>query len=301
MQPAAAATTYSQYTLWGENSVHVGFETTITGMVGARHDRPKSPNPSKALIMAGGGTVINGDARIGDNTAPLGNVQIGNKAQLNGTLSYANGLSMTPSALVQNKIHGPADLPQGPIPTQWPAPGPSVMCPQGGQAFALGQRVFDLSPGVHYKEIHVASGQATIKFHGAGDYFIYGISTATTKLTYDIGAGSIRVFVCQFVIGKAINGPDPIQNANHIYWEVNGTPTNAGSPDNVFEFTNGHWVGDVVAPHGGIHYGSGSSGSASMSGHFWAEHIDLEHGVQVSSPAPEPPTTTPTTSTTIHT
>src|SRR4029077_8345672 len=89
LQPAAATTTYSQYTLWGENSIHVGFETTITGMVGARHDRPKSPNGSKALTLGGGGVVLNGDARIGDSSAPKGTVQIGNKAKLNGTLYYA--------------------------------------------------------------------------------------------------------------------------------------------------------------------------------------------------------------------
>jgi hypothetical protein len=294
IQPAAATTTYSQYTLWGENSVHVGFETSITGMVGARHDRPKGPNASRALTMAGGGTVINGDVRIGDNSAPLGNVQIGNMAKINGTLYYANNMTKTPTGYVQNAVHGPADLPSGPIPTLWPAPGPSATCAQGGEQFPEGTTDFELTAGHQYGAIH--AGRSKITFNGAGDYFIDSVSVSTITFKYNIGNGNIRVFVCQGVEGATILGPPPAQNANHIYWEVNGTPPGTGTTGNIFEFSNGPWVGDVVAPNGGIHYGSGGSGSASMSGHFWAEHIDLEHGLHVSSPPPEPPTTTTSSS-----
>jgi hypothetical protein len=296
LQPAAATTTYSQYTLWGENSIHVGFESTINGMVGARHDRPKSPNGSKALTLGGGGVVLNGDARIGDNSAPKGTVQVGNKAKLNGTLYYANSYTKTPSGFIQNAVHGPADLPTTPIPTQWPAPGPAAMCAQGGEQFPPKTTDFQLTAGHHYSSIH--AGKSKITFNGAGDYFIYNIAVSNVNFNYNIGTGKIRVFVCADVTAATITSPIPAQNANHIYWEVNGTPTTKGATGNVFTIANGPWVGDVVAPHGGIHYGSGGSGSASMSGHFWAEHIDLEHGIQVSTPAPEVvPTTTTSTST----
>jgi len=236
--------------------------------------------------------------RIGDNTTPKGNVQIGNKAKINGTLYYANNIHIAPSGFVQNSVHGPADLPSAGIPTQWPAPGPSVMCPQGGEQFPARTTDFQLQAGHHYSSIH--AGKSKITFHGAGDYFIDSIDIGSVKLTYDFSnTDHIRVFVCEGVHGSTITSPAPSMNANHIYWEVNGTPPGTGATGNIFEFSGGPWVGDVVAPHGGIHYGSGGA-QGSMSGHFWAEHIDLEHGLHVSSPAPEPPAATTTTST-IHT
>src|SRR5262249_60034184 len=51
---------------------------------------------------------------------------------------------------------------------------------------------------------------------------------------------------------------------------------------------NSAWVGDVFAPNGGIHIGSGGS-VASVDGHLVAgQVVDIEHGVVGQAPGREP-------------
>src|SRR5690349_3136291 len=54
----------TDYTVFGTTSVHIGFESTVTGLVGSVNNRvAPAPNPSEALHLSGGAHIV-GDARI---------------------------------------------------------------------------------------------------------------------------------------------------------------------------------------------------------------------------------------------
>src|SRR3954447_17526169 len=60
-----APQSYTDYVMFAEAGLHVGFETQITGNIGARLNRTKSPGADVALRMGGGGTVLVGNAYVG--------------------------------------------------------------------------------------------------------------------------------------------------------------------------------------------------------------------------------------------
>ena len=136
----------------------------------------------------------------------------------------------------------------------------------------------DLSPGT-YGNIVARTG-ATITFKASDDYFIDKLTSGAAKLNFaTTGAAKVRVSVCdevEFSGRVTFTGNKPTK-PSHFLVEAWGS---GGTDGDTFEVSNGQWVGDVVLPRGGWHYGSGSSGDARIDGYVWAEHIDLEHNVQ---------------------
>src|SRR4029079_13561179 len=179
------------------------------------------------------------------------------------------------------------NLPPQTVPSQWPTSGAfgpaSTYCASAhatNPAFQGNQNDITLAPGTN-GPIAVSGGTA-FHFPTPGDYFVDSISTGNGN-TIDAVAG-VRLFVC----GKV------------DFNKINGTPTNATyietqftDSEDALAVSAGTWVGDMIAPNGGIHYGAvGSQGA--IVGHVWAKWVDIEHSVDISVPN----TTTTTTSST---
>src|SRR5215471_6059324 len=82
----AAGPPLSAYTVFGEDGVVIGFESTVKGLVGARNNDPAANNNA---IKVNTKSVIDGDARSG------GNVALANNASITGTLFRPAGTTLT--------------------------------------------------------------------------------------------------------------------------------------------------------------------------------------------------------------
>jgi hypothetical protein len=294
---ASAGPSIDNFVVFGQNGVHVGFDTEITGLVGAQHDRTENPNPHEALRMQGG-SLIKGDALIGQN------VTLENSTHIAGTLTYPGPpagnavLTLPLKAKIDAITTAVPSLPA--IPSYWPAGKncgtanrrPTIDGTANGKAKANAR--ITLAPGA-YGTISGGAG-ATLEFAASGDYFIKDVDMANVKLEYD--ALPVHIFVChKFQTAHVLDIKPASLKSSDVYVEVRGDapfPTDA----NAFEISGGTWIGDVVVPTSGIHAGSGG-GQMSMTGHFWADHVDFEHHVLVRAASsfvpPTPPTTAPGT------
>ncbi len=283
---ASATTTYDQYEVFGTNSVHIGFESTVTGLVGSVNNRvAPAPNPSEALHLSGGAHIV-GDARI------VQDVDLQNQTGISGTVTYAGTLTKQATSTIGTINHvanaAAVDLPSGPIPTEWPNAAQYCATNHTPDIIDGNSSTITLTPG-NWGDIK-AGGTSTLNFNGAGDYYVDNIDFGS-GVTINFTKG-MRLFVCAKVeLGKITSTNQAGYVPSDVYTEVAGIP--APSDTNGFEVDTGPWVGDIVTPTTGIHYGSGGSGSSSILGHLWGEHIDLEHSVEVSSP--QETTTTSTT------
>jgi hypothetical protein len=279
---AGATTTYSDYLIWGENGVQVGHDSVVNGLVGARNNRTAMPSPHESVNLTGGAKVF-GTVRAGADVAMANSTHID-------TLLYEGTLSKQSSATVTSENHvADADLPTGPIPSQWPGAAAHCAVNHTPDINNANGTTINLTPGV-WGTVHAGSN-TTLNLNGAGDYLIDELDTGRVTFNYPSG---VRLFVCtKFALGNIVNTAGGAIPANSIYTEVFGF----GDDGHGFEVDNGQWHGDIVVPTGGVHYGSGGSGNAGIKGHVWAENVDLEHAVQVTIPT----TTTTTTSTTAPT
>lgn len=294
---ASAGPSIDNFVVFGENGVHVGFETQITGLVGAHHNRTQLPNPHEALRMQGG-SVIFGDALIGQDAT------LENSTRITGTLTLpippAGNSVLTNNGSIANVVAAVPSLPT--IQSYWPAGKncgtvdrkPTGNGLVGGVSMPAGKII--LTPGA-YGTVSGAAG-ATLEFAAAGDYFIKDVTMRNVHVKYD--ATPVHIFVChKFQTAKILSESPSNLKSSDVYVEVRGDapiPTDK----NGWEITGGKWIGDVVVPTLGIHPGSGGS-QTSMIGHFWADHLDFEHHVLVSAPNPfVPPVTTSTSTTTFN-
>src|SRR4029077_4561944 len=101
----------------------------------------------------------------------------------------------------------------------------------------------------------------------------------------------VRLFICGRLVTDKFTNLTP---NSHTYMESQA-PSNNNPDGHGIEFApGGPGSGDIVVPHAGFHIGSGGSSGNSVDGHIWAENVDLEHAVNVTTPS----TTTTTTSST---
>jgi hypothetical protein len=287
---------YTDYVMFAEAGLHVGFETQITGNIGARANRVKTPSPDVALRMGGGGTVLVGNAYVGQD------VNLGNKSKITGSLVYKNKITKAATATYGSLTKADPGLPAGPMPSLWPTSGPSSRAQFCGSTQYPGlitksnSQKITLTPGLHGK--YQVGATTKLTFNGAGDYFLQGLKSGSIQFTFNTNGGAVRLFVCDEVELGVVSMPTNFTDPSKFLTEVWGT---GGTDTNSFEATNGTWTGDVIVPRGGWHYGSGGAGSANIHGYVWAEHIDLEHHVIVHREETTPPagmtttTTTPTT------
>ncbi len=178
MNPAGAGpqpNDISQFTVFGTNSVHIGFESTVTGLVGSINNREGVSNPSEALHLSGGALLI-GDARI------VQDVNLQNETGITGSVTYAGTLQQSANSSIGhiNKVANAAavDLPSGPIPTEWPNASQYCATNHTPDINNANGTTVTLTPGT-WGDIK-AGGQTTLNFNGAGDYYLDNL---------DIGSG----------------------------------------------------------------------------------------------------------------
>jgi len=282
--PAGATTTYSDYAVFGTNGVMIGVGSEVIGLVGAAANNNKPPKtypsqPDAALTM-NGTAQITGDARINGDVTVANNVTItGTLHRLDtGTLTTGSGFSVGADDPTPN-----VDLPSGTLSqqSQWPG-GLASNCPTGGTDHTGLPNGFSLplTPG-SYGDIQ-GGGGGTITFTLAGNYFLDSLS-AGNGLKVVASVPGVHVFVCEDVIAGSIDSLPLSIKPGQFTWEVAGNGVTAGT--NAFDAGGGtNWIGNLLVPTRGMHFGSGSGGSDTWYGYMWADHVDIEHGSVTTKP-----------------
>jgi len=265
----------SAYTVYGENGVTIGVDSTIRGLVGARFNQPGSGGV--ALRMNGGAQIINdpsvpaiGDARIGAN------VRMDNNTLIQGTLYRTVGSTFqkAASATVGAEVLGDPELPTLPAPA--PTPGG---CPNNAPDDAGANNQTRTPAPSSINGDWVFGSNFTLNLNVPGATYTFNSLKAANGVTINAAPG-VELFVCDNVtFGKTqvlpttLTGPD-------FQVQILGTDIR-----NALRLGGGsHWIGDVYTPNGGIHIGSGGS-TASFVGRFHAGGIvDIEHGVNGVGP-----------------
>lgn len=267
----AAGPTIDQYTIFGENGVVIGFDSDIVGLVGARNNDPVVG----AAVRLQGLSTADGDVRSG------GDVNLQNNASISGTVFRAPGTTLTlnSGSSVGTDTVGDPMLPA--------LPPPAVFtCPTGGADLTGGNNEARVITPGSYGVIDFGGG-FDLTLNGAGDYFVQGINAGNNS-TLTVTQPGTRLFVCDAATWGSVNvtasGDDPCG----FYLETHGVGANA-----FLAGGNSNWVGNVYAPFGEIHIGSGGS-VGSFVGQFFANMIDIEHSIAGSStncvnPPPPPP------------
>jgi hypothetical protein len=284
---AAAATTYSDYVVFGTHGVMIGGGSQVVGMVGARFNNDDNGNvppppvypqqPDPALNMAGGSKIL-GTANIGEagSSADVSAANGVTITQLYYVDQFNSGSGFTGTATQQP---GGTDLPVGTLlgESVWPG-GFGTGCPTGGTDYTSLGNGFDLTltPG-SYGEIQGGGGPGTnLIFDGAGDYYIDRLQAAN-GLQFVLTEPGVRLFVCEEIkTGSGIDVlPTTLLPADFIV-EVYGLGIAAGT--NAFASGGGNWIGNLLVPTRGVHYGNGTE-SGTWKGYMWADHIDIEHSL----------------------
>jgi hypothetical protein len=287
------SSSYDYYAVFGIHGVQVGHDTQITGNVGAVFDRTESPSPHESVNMAGGADIIGGEVRAGQAFT------MANETSVDKDVWWVTSITTQATSTIGGVIHhansaAEESLPTGGVPSQWPdaatycATDHSNTPGSHGDVSFAGQpngHEIDLTPGI-WGAVDAGSN-TTLKFNGAGDYFLDELDLGSVSITYPAG---VRLFGCDHIeFGSITSTP-----TESIYTEVNGTDN-----ENALRISGGDWNGDMIVPNGSIHYGAGGS-VGTIKGHMWAKWVDLEHGLHISAPQ-ESTTTTTSTSTTIPT
>lgn len=259
---SAAGPALSEYTIFGENGVVIGFDSDIVGLVGGRNEDPVTGN----AVRLNGKATVDGDVRSG------GDVNLQNQASVSGKVIHPAGTTLTlnsGSSVGANIVDDPM-LPTLP-------PNNPFACPTGGANDSGGNneaRV--LTPG-SYGALNFG-GAFSLTLNGAGDYFFDSINAGNGS-TITVTQPMTRVFVC---------GPVRFGSVNVTLLTQSNSPCDfyletKASGDNAVQFGgNSNWVGDVFAPNGEIHIGSGGS-VGSFIGRFFSNQVDVEHSIQGGS------------------
>jgi hypothetical protein len=277
MTPAAAGPpppTLNQYVILGTDGVTIGVGSTVIGLVG---DSNNNPINNLALRMNGQAQIIGdpsksvvGDARIGGNT------RLDNNAHIEGTLTHPAGTTVMlgVGSTIGPEVVGDPMLPALPAPT--PIPGG---CPIAAPDLSGGNGATKAPAPGSTNGNWSFGGNFTLNLSAPGNYYFNSISTGNGAVVNAVPG--VHVFVCNTVTFGSVNVlPATLTNTDFTL-EAQGTDHH----NTVRAGGGSQWIGDVFAPNGGIHIGSGGS-TASVLGHLWAGgQVDIEHGVVVKSEA----------------
>lgn len=258
----AAGPPLSQYTIFGENGVIIGFDSDIVGLVGGRNNDPVAGNTA---VRLNGKATVTGDVRSG------GNVNLQNQASISGTVFRPAGTTLV---LNSGSSVGTDAFPVDPMLPTLP-PSSAFACPTGGAPLSGGNnQALALTPG-SYGAINYGGGFA-LTLNGSGSYFIDSINAGNGS-TLIITSPNTKVFVCGPARWGSVNVTTPLQSPCTFSLETKA------SGDNAFlAGGNSNWVGDVLAPNGEIHIGSGGS-VGSFIGRFFSNVVDIEHSIAGSA------------------
>lgn len=255
---SAAGPLLQEYTIYGENGVVIGFDSDIVGLVGARNEDPVTGN----AVRLQGRATVDGDVRSG------GDVNLQNQASVSGSVIHPPGTTLTlnSGSSVGTNVIGDPMLPTLP-------PNTPFTCPTGGPNDTPGtnNQVRVLTPGV-YGNLQFG-GNFNLTLNGAGDYFFQSI-TAGNGSTLTVTSPGTRVYVCGPVrFGSVQVTVAPNGSPCDFYLETKAAGDNA-----VQLGGNSNWIGDIFAPNGEIHIGSGGS-VGSFLGRFFSNQVDVEHSI----------------------
>jgi hypothetical protein len=294
--PASATTTYSDYVVFGAHGVFIGAGSTVIGMVGAANNNAGTyPSQPDEALGLNGGAEITGDSRVGGDVDMANSTALDSELYREGSLTIGSGSTIGGAALSAGTYPGAspnahdhfvadADLPSQTLLQQsvWPG-GLGSNCPTGGpdESFASNGQSITLTPG-NWGEVKAGS-TSTLTFNGAGNYFINRIQFGG-GLTIKATPGA-HVFVCGDVTlaggTTAPLAPAVSLTPGQFTWEVAGIGVTAGT--NAFTGTGFNWIGNVLVPTRGIHFGTGGGGAMWL-GYMWGDHVDIEHGVITTKP-----------------
>lgn len=259
---AAAGPLLAEYTIFGENGVVIGFDSDIVGLVGARNEDPVTGD----AVRLQGKSTVDGDVRSG------GDVNLQNQASVSGAVIHPAGTTLTLNngSSVGTNVIGDPMLPTLP-------PNTVFACPTGGADVSGGNgQAQVLTPG-SYGDLSFG-GTFSLTLDGAGNYFFDSI-TAGNGSTLTVTQPGTKVYVCGPVRFGSVNVTLQTQGQSpcDFYLETKAAGDNA-----VQLGGNSNWIGDVFAPNGEIHIGSGGS-VGSFIGRFFSNAVDIEHSIQGGS------------------
>src|SRR5262249_21649710 len=119
-------------------------------------------------------------------------------------------------------------------------------------------------------------GMFDLTLDGAGDYFFDSINAGNGS-TLTVTQPGTRVFVCGAAVWGSVDVTTPHASPCTFSIEVH-----ASGADALQAGGNSHWIGDVFAPFGEIHIGSGGS-VGSFVGRFFSNMVDIEHSISGSA------------------
>lgn len=256
---SAAGPLLSEYTIFGENGVVIGFDSDIVGLVGGRNNDPAAGNTA---VRLNGKATVDGDVRSG------GNVNLQNQASISGTVFRPAGTTLV---LNSGSSVGTDAFPVDPMLPTLP-PGKVFACPTGGANISGGNNEppLVLGPG-SYGAVNFGAGFDLV-LSGAGDYFFDSINGGNGS-TITVTQPGTKVYVCGSATWGSVNVTTNQQSPCDFYLETKA------SGDNAFQAGgNSNWVGDVFAPNGEIHIGSGGS-VGSFIGRLFSNVVDIEHSI----------------------
>jgi len=254
----AAGPPLGDYTIFGENGVVIGFDSDIVGLVGGRNNDPAAGNTA---VRLNGRATVNGDVRSG------GNVNLQNQASVSGTVFRPAGTTLVlnfGASVGTNAFPVDPMLPVLPPPTAY-------ACPTGGAPLSGGNnQALVLGPG-SYGAVSYGGGFA-LTLSGTGNYYFDSINAGNGS-TITVTHPGTKVFVCGPARWGSVNVTTSQQSPCDFYLETRA------SGDNAFlAGGNSNWIGDVFAPNGEIHIGSGGS-VGSFIGRFFSNVVDIEHSI----------------------
>lgn len=282
---AEAQVTAKDYCAYADDLLFIGKDSVVNGDVA-----------SNGHVELKGGAGVNGDVHAGAGVGTATNVNIvgsifdiglvtlasktvvskdihnngdtkstGNYVQVLGTITHPAGTLLSFNALSSfgAEVIGvpqPPVLPGLPTPTVFPAftgpdnPSPNLTPGNYGNVVFPKTSNITFQPGVYYfKSLEIGSG-SEITFAGPVTVNVVGDMILRKTIT---------------TVSLAATPTDP-----KVQVEVHGNFTQEGA---------GSWVGNVFAPFGRIHVGSGGSVN-SWFGLMHAVEIDIEHSVAVACP-----------------
>jgi hypothetical protein len=270
--PMADAANIYDFGIYAVNQVVIGGSTTV-----GSPSQPVLVGAGNMIVGVGdatlaGGSTLYGDLRAGDD------VQLNNNVTVSGTITNPGSFSAGSGTTYAAHIVAMPDLPTLPSASVFSHGVTSQSVANGG--------TLNLAPG-SWNDITFGGG-GTLNLT-AGDYYLNSLiagNSLTINVNFGVG-GDLRIFVTDaFSVGGTLamnlTGTGSYEN---VFVETHHVGLNA------FRIGGGggtNWSGNVFTPNGDIHLGSGSS-QGFVEGYLWAGGtVDLEHGLDVQPPVPEP-------------
>jgi hypothetical protein len=256
--------------IYAQNNVMIGVGS-IVGVSGK-----SSLVGAGTMVVGVGDATLNGTAGIYGSLRAGDDVSMGNNTFITGSVTNPGTFTTGSGVVIGSHVTAMPDLPTLPAATVFSDGTIDMSVGNGG--------VMNLAPGL-WDDITLG-GAATLNLT-AGDYYLKSLGAGNgLTINVNLGGGNLRIFVTEDFNAGGVTAMNFTSGGDHrnVSVETHSTSLNA------FRIGGGsgtQWAGSVFTPNGGIHLGSGSSGTGVVAGYLWAgTTVDLEHGLDVLAPEP---------------